>query len=185
MKQTLLFTASLIICLSACAPAEIPSPTPEPPNIEATVGAIAATMVAGTLAAIPTNTPIPTATIQPTVMLIPTQTPSATPTATSSSGSVNWSCNMAGVGTATMVFQNDSDQQVSVMIDSDSCHREFLVDPGNSVSQTVPIDVYYYGGYIGWDTDAPVGYGGSVLLGYGDLPWIVYIDGTGSVLEAP
>lgn len=68
MKKILLVLLLISTFLAACAPATPPAPTPD---VNATVESLSATMVAGTLTAMPTNTVIPTETPIP----LPTDTP--------------------------------------------------------------------------------------------------------------
>ena len=77
MKKFIVFLAAIALLLSACgADAE---PTISPADVAASAEAAAWTMVAETMAAVPTNTPIPpTNTPEPTA--IPTDTPVPLPT---------------------------------------------------------------------------------------------------------
>jgi hypothetical protein len=180
MKHLLLLAAVLTVILAACSPAA-PSPTPEPPDIDATISALAETIVAGTLTAIPTATLIPTDTPFPT----PTQTPSATPTITPTIAPTTaprpWACEPDGRVLAKMEFQNNSSQQVLAVLSSPTCYREFSINPGDSVTQTVPVGTYSYYGYVGTD----VGFGGSVWLSDDIHTWVLYISDTGAILETP
>ncbi len=79
MKRFLLF-AALLALLTACSGQAQP-PAPPTADINATVAALAGTMMAGTLTAQPTETPLPTSTpLPPTeTPLPPTETPTNTP----------------------------------------------------------------------------------------------------------
>ena len=72
MKHILFIVAMLALMLSACAPKTVP--TVDPAQVQASAVAEANTMVAITMAAIPTATPIP-----PTPVPSPTLEPSPTP----------------------------------------------------------------------------------------------------------
>jgi hypothetical protein len=78
MKRNVLITSLVLILLaSACAPQG--TPTANPADIQNTAIAAAATMVAQTLAAVPTATPLPpTETASP--IPLPTNTPVPLPT---------------------------------------------------------------------------------------------------------
>jgi len=92
MKRILFVAATLALLLSACGPQA--TPTIDPVQVQASAIAAANTMVAMTLAAIPTATPIPPTPVpsptlapSPTPMPVPTLSAQASPTvAASSSG---------------------------------------------------------------------------------------------------
>ena len=75
----------LMFLVSACGQAPTPTATPDVPS---TAAAIANTMVAGTLTAMPTATKAPTATPQPTATAAPTETPAPTEAPTADPGAV-------------------------------------------------------------------------------------------------
>lgn len=78
MKRNVLVTSVVLILLaSACLPQG--TPTANPADIQGTAAAAASTMIAQTLAAVPTATPLPpTETASPTPL--PTDTPASLPT---------------------------------------------------------------------------------------------------------
>lgn len=93
---------ALMLILAACGPAPTPAPTPD---INATMSAFSATMVASTLTAQPTNTSIPTDTTPPTetATSLPTETATVEAVGTPSLSTPNATLNPAqpGVPTAT------------------------------------------------------------------------------------
>lgn len=179
MKHLMLSSVFLALILAACSPATAATPTGEPPDIDATVGAMSQTMVAETLASIPTNMPNPTETPFPT----PTAslTPTVTPTITSTPVPLPWSCEPDGRLLAMMEFRNNSGQEVYAVLSSDICYREFAIDPGASVTMSVPIYTYTYYGYIGSDHS----FAGVVNLSDPIHTWVLYISDTDAVLENP
>jgi hypothetical protein len=180
MKRLLLLPATLTLILAACSPAAS-SPTPEPPDINATVGALAETFVAGTLTAIPTATPIPTDTPFPTPTFTPSVTPTITPTIAPTTAPRPWACDPDGRVLAMMEFENNTDMTVLAVLSSPTCYREFYVNPHGSVTQNVPVGTYSYYGYIGSDT----GFGGSVWLSENIHTWVLHIWDTGAILQNP
>src|SRR5574339_1287227 len=97
MKRNVLVTSLvLILVASACAPQG--TPTANPADIQNTAVAPAATMVAQTLAAVPTNTPFPpTETASP--IPLPTDTPFALPTQEGAATSAGLPTTAAGLAT--------------------------------------------------------------------------------------
>lgn len=81
MKKLFLLIILFAILLSGCSPAESIPPTATV-DIPGTTEALAGTIVAGTLTAMPTNTAPPTETPLPTETLPPTATETETPTST-------------------------------------------------------------------------------------------------------
>ncbi len=87
MRRLLFATITFMLLLSACAPAV---PTVSPGQVQASAVAAASTMIALTVAAVPTNTPVPptplptdTPQASPTLMALPTLSNPATPTTAS------------------------------------------------------------------------------------------------------
>jgi hypothetical protein len=181
IKHRIFWLATLLSLLSACASAVPLSPTPEPPDLNATVAAMAETIVAGTISALPTATLFPTNTPLPSPTQTPAITATITPTTQPTTASRPWACAPDGRSMAMMEFRNDSSQTVFAVLSSPTCYREFTIDVGYSVVQTVPIDVYSYYGYIGSDT----GFGGTVWLSDTIHTWVLYISDDGAILENP
>ena len=85
MKRFGLFLI-LMFVVSACGQAPTPTATPD---VQSTAAAVANTMVAGTLTAMPTATLAPTATpLPPTATIAPTEAPAATDAPTAAPGAV-------------------------------------------------------------------------------------------------
>jgi len=80
-----------------------------------------------------------------------------------------------------MEFLNNSDHQVYAVMDSPVCHREFIIDPGFSVTQSVPKDYYSYYGYIG-DVSS---FSGTVFLSDDIHTWRLFITNKGAQLQTP
>ena len=80
-----------------------------------------------------------------------------------------------------MAFVNESDYAVFAVLDSPTCHREFTIDAGYSVEQSVPEDYYNYFGYIGGET----GFSGQVYLSDDIHTWVLYISNTEARLQTP
>ncbi len=92
MQRVLFATLTLALLLSACAPA---APTVSPEQVQASAMAAASTMIAQTVAAVPSNTPLPPATDtplpSPTPLALPTLSNPPTPTTASAGGGTD--CN--------------------------------------------------------------------------------------------
>jgi len=95
MKHVLLIVAALTLLLAACAPKSVP--TIDPAQVQASAIAEANTMVALTMAAIPTATPIPptpvpSPTLEPSPTPIPLPTLSTSPTAAANTSGTTDPC---------------------------------------------------------------------------------------------
>ncbi len=118
MKRILLVVAAPALLLASCAPAATPSV--DAVQIQASAAAAAATMIAKTQAAMPTDTPVPPTPL-PSDTPVPSATPLAlptlqglsTPTGSSGSGTSTGECNhLLDVGAsgpqATLMVRNDT-----------------------------------------------------------------------------
>jgi hypothetical protein len=116
MKRTLFFLLAVVLFLEACAPGGNAAPTPDLAQAQNTAVALAMTMAAQTMAALPTSTPQPTETPSssptpsPSPTLAPTEPPTPTFTATVAAGSCDkpLSSNPAGIFPKTIVISNQS-----------------------------------------------------------------------------
>lgn len=98
MKRILFIGATLALLLSACSPQS--TPTVDPVSVQASAIAEANTMVAMTMAAIPTATPIPPTPVpsptlepSPTPIPLPTLSTLASPTAAANTNGTSDPCN--------------------------------------------------------------------------------------------
>lgn len=120
MQRLLFAMITLTLLLSACAPA---APTVSPEQVQASAVAAASTMIALTVAAVPSNTPVPptplatdTPLASPTPMTLPTLANLATPTTASTGGKDD--CNhLFDVGasgpTTTLAVNNNTKGSIS------------------------------------------------------------------------
>ncbi len=150
-QRLFLVAAALAVALSACAPA---APTVDPANIQASAVAAANTMVALTLAAVPTATPLPPTPLpSPTPLPLPTLPPLLNqPTATKATSSSGGECNqLFDVGAsgpkAPIVIQNTTKGPITVSM---GINRKNTfgqcgyiswanIPKGNSISVSVPL----------------------------------------------
>ncbi len=153
MKRNLILITLAAVVLSACGPNAAAS-TPATVDSQATAEALAGTMVAQTMAAMPTTTPLPpTETATP---LPPTETPTplpsetATPeaTATGSATSLPTPINRYD-RPAPLLLVNNSDHTVDLWISGPAYfHEVFKQD--NTIY--VPLGTYTFVAYVGKKT---------------------------------
>ncbi len=136
MKKTLILFLLIGIFLAACAPATTPAPTA---NVAATVNALSGTMVAGTLAAMPTQTdiptqtpvPLPTATLEPLITDTFTPAPTFISTGTATSEAFVGCFAPAGTGSIAVGvfrFELDTKQSAEVYLHAVSLNGNKTVD---------------------------------------------------------
>lgn len=165
MKRNVLVTSVVLILLaSACLPQG--TPTANLADIQGTAAAAASTMIAQTLAAVPTATPLPpTETASPTPL--PTDTPASLPTlgtqvvlptftpqSSSSSGSNQDPCNQPLTSwqgeTVNFTVSNQTKPQgtiiLSMFVRTDMGQCGYLIITGNSFSG--PVGDYSAGAFI-------------------------------------
>lgn len=126
MKRILFVAATLTLLLSACGPQA--TPTIDPVQVQASAIAAANTMVAMTLAAIPTATPIPPTPVpsptlepSPTPIPLPTLSVLPSPTIVTSSGGTSDPCNglmdiKASGPTTAVNIRNRTNGRITVSI---------------------------------------------------------------------
>ena len=137
------------LVLSACAPA---GPTPAPIDSQATAEALAGTLVAQTMAAMPTQTPLPSATPTLVPSATPTLEPSASPTpaftATGTATSLPTAINRYG-RPAPLLLVNNSDYTVDLWITGPEIrHENFKYD--NTIY--LALGTYTFVAYVGKKT---------------------------------
>ncbi len=157
MRSILLVAALPVLLLASCAPAT--APTIDPAQIQASAAAAAATMIAKTQAAMPTDTPVPP-TALPTDTPVPSATPLAlptlqglaTPTGSSASGTSTGDCSnhLLDVGAsgpqAPVLIQNDTKGPINFSMglarenSFGQCgYLGWAIPKGGSISVSVPI----------------------------------------------
>lgn len=139
------------VVLSACGP-NASAPTAEPVDPQATALALAETMVAQTMAAMPTATPVPpTATAIPpteTPTSLPTETATPEATATETATSLPTAINRFD-RPAPLLLVNNSDYTVELWITGPAIfHESFKHD--NTIY--VPLGTYTFVAYVGKKT---------------------------------
>jgi len=154
MKRILFVVATLALLLSACGPQA--TPTIDPVQIQASAIAAANTMVAMTLAAVPTATPIPptpvpspTLALPPTPIPLPTLAvqPSPTVAASSSTGTCNHPMDMKAAGPTTPInIRNKTSGRINGSIYTvqknafGECGTIYLsLAPGDSTTLNLPL----------------------------------------------
>lgn len=173
MKYLSIFFGLLL--LSGCGFGVTNQATFTPLEIHATQNIVTATSITATSLVQPphlsssTNTPLPTFT--------PTPEPSSTPTKTP----LPYACNSNGLGLSKIEYVNNSSQEVLAILSSTICYKEINVDPGSSITISVPISSYYYYGYIG----SQISFGGTVYLSDVIHTWVLTFTENGASLETP
>ncbi len=197
MKRLILISMLAGLLLAACAPE--PTPTPD---VQGTAVAMAFTMAAETLAAIPTSTPVPP-TETPTETPLPTETPvplptqpvGAFPTNTPAGSTSGDPCNAPMSNeptgpkfTAAIKNENKASANISLWLAKtpfgECGYRGFSVAKNDTITVELPQGCYYAYAWINDPKNPSTAQGGPLCANNSDK-WTFVIRGEIVILNPP